>query len=396
MRLRDRLRDLGFGPGLTGPDSSWKLWEYSEDMPGGDEIRKKVLDVVNRVELAILCFSDETANTGWMSDEAAWCVQKIVDTTQELKHIIPVWVGPHPRDLRPHSIEDRNVLDAAEGTEEQLQRVVDNVIEKLAAEAPVAVPAALFAITQNQCDDLFAGWTKTPDEASQALQNLCLAMGMKDPPPLYDLFKARYGKKVEDFAPFNGTPGDAAVPVPPRQTLIDLIDEVVRTVNVARTTSAQNRQPPIYIRWVHDGLTGNVTAIRDLWDTRESLLIIDSISMLEPQIREVVRDLPRMDRSSVLWLPPYTQHTAKVTEAIELSIKPVKRLGDELRKIEQQPHRSIAFDASNPVAVRLWLLRTLAVVNGGIAPMDSNIDGIRAAGKARISLSTLRSTGLGG
>src|SRR5436309_2150692 len=84
-----RLRDLGLGV---------DLWEFSENMPAGVTIHEHVLDIIHQVDLAVVCFSDVTAERDWIRTETDWCYKERDDRRRQGGdfHILPVWIGPHP------------------------------------------------------------------------------------------------------------------------------------------------------------------------------------------------------------------------------------------------------------------------------------------------------------
>src|SRR5512145_2754909 len=85
LPLRDRLRDVGL-----------KLWEYSEDMPGGVNIHADIIKAINQVRVALICFTDATAQREWIVRESEWCFKTLNDGDKQLRYVIPVWVGDHP------------------------------------------------------------------------------------------------------------------------------------------------------------------------------------------------------------------------------------------------------------------------------------------------------------
>ncbi len=85
----------------------------------------------------------------------------------------------------------------------------------------------------------------------------------------------------------------------------------------------------------------------------------------------------------MVWLPPYTQHMVQLEPELARTVAFVGRLGDEFRRLEQRPERAVTFDASTPLAVRLWLRRTLATFSDEPAPQADLIRSIQddTAGK---------------
>ena len=366
LKLRDRLEALGL-----------PIWEYREHMPVGAQIHATVNDAINASRLAIICFSDTTADRDWITREVDWSFKAIKDGDREMKEILPVWIGPHPEDRIPRLLAEShyNVFDLAGGSDAFLVKLSLQVLDKLGEQAPHLVPAALFSMTQAQCAELFNLWQPREDPAYEGLQRLCRTFGMASPPELFQLLSQRYGDRPEDLAPFQSG-----------RLLIDIVYEVLKRINLERIG---RRQRPILLRWVHDELFGTPEQrrwARDLWRSGDSLQIIDSVSSFHP----VFRDLQMPDpldptRAALLWIPPYTQITADLDEPLGNTVHVLDALGDAFRHIDEAPGRSITFDTGSPLSLRLWLLRMLSGIPDAAAPLQGNV----AAMSSKLSLNSL-------
>ena len=369
----ERLKRLGIS-----------VWEYSEDMPAGSRIQEQVMDVINDVRVALICFSDTTAKRPWIETEVAWAIQAQRNGNQPLEHVIPVWVGPHPNNLMPSLLAQMQyvVLDVSDGSETAYARLMNDIVEKLGTEAPIIVPAALYAMTAQQCEHLFTGWAAAKPPA--ALHAVCTMVGMGEPPTLYQLLKQRYGAQPEDLTPFA-----CAEPI------TATISTIVATVNGQR---AADDKSPLYLRWVHRALAGELGDraqgdARDQWLQGDSLLIVDSVSALHPDVNQELQALPELTKTAVVWLPPYTQHMMQVEPELARTVSFVRRLGDEFRRLEQRPERAITFDAGTPLAVRLWLRRTLASFADEPAPHVDLIRSIQGEAPSRRPLKRMLRAG---
>ena len=369
-KLRDRLKDLGL-----------PIWEYSEDMPSGGQIHDKILNAINQVKVAIVCFSDETAERKWISDEVAWCVQNCKDITKKLKRVVPVWVGAHPDNKIPHLLEDLNlsvsdVTDLSTGVDTAaMAKLVRDVHKHLGSDAPMVLPAALFVMTKNQCRDLFR-----QDLPNGHLTGLCEATGMRVPPDT-NLLLDRYGDKgSEDFSPFRAN-----------EPLSALMQGIVRRINASR---ARLGRRPIFLRWMQEELSdlANEEA-RSVWSGGYSLLIVDSLSAFHPDIRARILNLPDpadRARQAVLWVPPYTQHTAGLDRLlISTARAAVSRVADVLAQWEQQPERFIAFDSSTSDSIARWLHRALSEMPDDLPPLPVNIASVKPPGSSGVTLREL-------
>ena len=359
LRLRDRLEALGI-----------TVWEYREHMPVGAQIHETVNAAINAARLAVICFSDETADRDWITREVDWCFKAIKDGDREMMEVLPVWVGPHPEKKIPKLLDENHysVFDLEGGDDAALAKLALQILEKLGEQAPHLVTAALFAMTKTQCSELFDAWQaagQTDDPAYKGLRSLCATLGMVSPPELFQLLSQRYGDRPEDLAPFQSG-----------QPLIDSIYEILERINVARIG---RKQRPILLRWVHKELFGTVaekTWARDLWRSGDSLLIVDSVSTFHPAINANVLKLPTSldsKRAALLWIPPYTQLTASLDEPLGSTVHVVDPLGDAFRSLAEEPSRPITFDTGTPLALRLWLLRMLGGIPDATAPIQGNI-----------------------
>jgi TIR domain len=358
LRLRDRLKALGL-----------EIWEYQGDMPAGADINETVLQAINEARLAIICFSDETAEREWITREVDWCFKVVKDRAEKLgDFILPLWVGPHPESKVPKLLAGNSVFDLwSPGVDAALPRLAEDILARLGLEAPQVVPTALFAMTRTECGELFAKWAAIPedDPVHRGLCRLCAVLGMKNPPALFDLLLQRYDTRPEDFAPFQ-----------PGRPLIEMVYESLAKVNAARMAAGSR---PIFLRWVHDELFGTSEQnkeARDLWLSGDSLLILDSISAFHEKIQSRILRLPSsLDRSraAVVWIPPYTQLTADLEEPLGTTVDIVDSLGDDFRRLEEEMKRSISFDTSTPLSLRLWLLRTFGSLSSASTPLQGNV-----------------------
>lgn len=352
LRLRDRLTDLGL-----------QVWEYSDDMQAGSQVHDKILDVINQVRMAIICFSDETAERKWIETEASWCYQVFKNQTHPLKHILPVWVGPHPQNKIPAVLRDTQfaVSDLSSGSEESLRRLVRDIFQRMGREAPRTVPAALFAMTLQQFQGLFQA------NPPQNLANLCRALGM--PIDLLPFLASRFGDTPEDLAPFQ--PG------------LRLVDSIQRTLREANRWRIRNKRRPVFLRWVTRGLVGPGAQdeVRDRWRSGESLLVVDSVSTFHPDLQASLMGMPDLTpRTALLWVPPYTQHVAAQEQTLRSTAGVISRLGDAFRDWEREPRRSIAFDTGTSASLRVWLHRTFDSISDQEEPDESLRESVQEEG----------------
>ena len=361
LRLRDRLASLGI-----------KVWEYSEDSAAGAQIHAEILKVVNEVQVAVICFSDATAGANWITTEVAWCWQRRLDPQSPLKTIVPVWVGPHPANVMPQLLRDNSIAptDLEAANDDRLARFDEKILAAFGREAPEVVPAALFAMTAAEYQALMANVPQ-----NWAVQDLCAKAGMELPPALFASLLKRYGPRLEDFDPFG-----AAMP------LIDTIQAEVAAANRWRLRNGRNRRP-VVLRWIQNDVYD--TAARKLWTGRDSLLIIDSISMFDQGIAQRVKDLPDLIRTSLLWIPPYTQQGAMMEQSLKAVAGKIPRFGDLYETWSSEPFRHITFDSQTAVALRLWLHRALAEIASFQNADPEALETMNGIRDARVDLGSL-------
>jgi hypothetical protein len=366
LPFRDRLREVGL-----------RVWEYSEDMPAGAHIHDDILKTINNVQMAIICFSDATAERDWIHTEAAWCYQTYKEGNRPLKNILPVWIGPHPADKLPPPLvgTDLRAFDLASGGNDAVGKLLFDVFKQLGREAPRVVPAALLAMTRQQCAALFAG-----QPSNEILSQLCLAVGM-EAQNLAGVLEPRYGPTPWDLSPFA-----------PDERLIDYVNATLTKANERRIASGQR---PVWLRWMHDELfgPGSSQPMRNLWAAGDSLLIVDSVSTFHPEVTAQLAKLPQpkfRTRSAVLWVPPYTRHTARLENALRATAATVGDMGDAFDDWENEPQRPIAFDTGTSVAMRLWLYRAFLGIADGVEPIFDQAAAFRnGVGSQAVSLAQM-------
>jgi hypothetical protein len=366
LALKDRLLDVG----LT-------VWEYKESSAAGGNIHQEIIKAINAVEVAIICFTDDTANRDWIVREAEWCFKTLTDGDKSLKHIIPVWVGDHPLNKVPPILNDArfNTKDLANPTSMQLEQFIKDLFQRLRREEPRVTPAALFAMTADQCQELFKRPAKIKD-----LSALCSAAGMKPGPNLVKHMSARYGQRAEDLAPFL-----------PGETLLQLVNSLLRQANEIRIRKGRR---PVMLKWMQDELVGpgQQQASRNEWVEGDSLLVVDAASSFHPDIQQRLLNLPqptRAERGTLIWLPPYTQHTAPIEQTLQTATvaSNIGHLGDAFSQWrERKSLRAVTFDTYTCTGAALWLRRALLDVEDAPDPVPTRVSSMRNAFTARFDL----------
>jgi hypothetical protein len=358
--------------------------EYGEAMQGGEPIPAAVMQWIKQSKIAVIFYSDETATREWITTEVAWCVSALED--RSIKKIIGVHIGPQsensemPMLLRAESLNVRQLTeDVAHhpflGGESEAFKLARSIAEYSGIEKVQVLPAAVFAMRRAQAEEVLVNAERTLEGMSfkDYWRNLCGALGMGNPPELLERLKKRYGDTAEDLRPYeNG------------ETIIELVNGSLRALNERHKDDTKRRWPPLFVRWVHDDLLSSDSAVSDdadsLWRQGPSLLVIDSLSTWAPEIRTAISArVSEWGRSSLLWIPPYTQQIGAMDQAVDDALKIVFRVRSAFRAAEKDLSRTVTADAMNGWAMRRWLDRVLHTLTDRQLPSDIAVDAMQQA-----------------
>jgi TIR domain len=361
-----RLRSLGLDP---PKDSSLpRVLEYSHDMSAGDNIPAEVMGWINASTIAVLCLSDSTLKRPWIITEAAWCASAKANGT--LEHVIPIKVGPLDKaSLAPiaHLVPPSTafVADVSTGSEEELVKLSRTLFERLGRQQPKMLPVAVIAMNETEAGNLFANWDALVLSGDAApLWEICAAVGMQGPPEAFQVLRERYGPRAEDLMPFG------------HETLATIVHEGIAEVN--RTRAGR----PILERWIHDELTSSDNAIRkaarDVWRAHDSVLLIDSLSIFNNNVRQRLQLVqPDVHRDAFVCLPPYTRRTGAVDRALTVLMNTVPYTQLEpffQRWSDPSPATAVTFDMSTQIALRSWFYRKLLSIPDDDRPIGDTVD----------------------
>jgi hypothetical protein len=362
----------------------WTVHEYSDDQVAGS-IDDMVAGYVNDCEIALIFVSPRSVKKDWLIKEANWCSLRRTNCRaagqKERPVILPVILGnvaeneltpdlKHP-DLRRFPLPDNPPDEVA------LRVVLDSVARTL-GETPYVVPVAMLAMDHKQAAALFDP-TKNP-KWPDTISNLCKNAGLL--PPMEAMLLDRYPGERDDFAPFsNGS-------------LKKTLELTLKLANEARRERGAKR---LSLWWCTDALFSTADMelkkrARSLWQSRESILMVDSLSILHPDIQRDFNNLPSPRNAAdgaVLWLPPYTRHTAQLATLIEATLSEiagqVQRLYDKYQAwgVEnQEPY--IAFDIGTDPTLRRWFFRAFGDMGSAARPIATNIMAVTAQYAATI------------
>ena len=363
-RLADRLGQEGF-----------TVDEYSRD-PTGGSIRRNVQRYIESAELALVCLSAAAANSDWVHQEVAWCDFQYMKSG--LPEIIPLILDkPNvPEAQWPPKLVDNDVRKfvlPAVPDDADLDRILDTISKTLRGEVRRVIPAVLLAFNQEEARVELA-----KPETRALLEPLCQSVGIDWDRGGKELILNRYGATAEDFAPF--PPGGA-----PPVTIKDLVQQALQVANRERTRTA--KKPPLGIWWCTEEISNNQDPdygrAAKLWQTGSSILIIDSISLLDRKspLADRFLDLPDPNNaatSALLWVPPYTFHTALLEQTTERALRPLNRLFQKFNRwnTETSPPY-LAFDIGTRPTLRHWLHATFYHADVELMPDASAIAAMR-------------------
>lgn len=340
-----RLRAFGFD-----------ITEYEHDMPPAARIREEVEGWIKRAHMTIVLYTDTTVDRPWITAEMAWAAREVDERKMKL---LAVDVQPGGSAKKPMFVETMDLLIST-GTEQSMRRLAEDVATKSGMPVPQILPAAIFAMTEARAQAIFSTPALTVGTSNfEAYRtDLCERLGMGSPPGLFDWLRARYGERPEQLAPFE-----------PGTNLLDIVYDRLAAVNQQRLDQELR---PLFIRWVHDELQSNnhsdYDEAADLWTSGPSLLIIDSLSMWDEQVRAAIQNVPEWGRSAVVWLPPYTQQTARLEPSLEDALGLVQLVRRQFRAADEDPLRTVTHDPMSKRSLARWVHRVLHGIEDELIP----------------------------
>ena len=354
--LRDALKNSGYS-----------VDEYSDD-PAGGNISANVHRYVDKARLVIFVFSANSAGQPWIQTEVDWVYYRRVKG--QYPEVIPLLVGDVDQGSLPHLIQKDPLLRKFKvptgplSNDDELQ-LKETVRVTLGLPPPMVVPAALFAMNRQQAEALLA-----TSKVKDSLSALCGTVGMAPFPQLKDSLLQRYGEKAEDFSPF------------PDKSLKEVVQQTIAATNTARLTRAD--PTPLWVWWCTEALLDTThhdyEAAAALWEQGPSIAVIDSISVLNPAVYNDFVNLPQPHQaasSALLWVPPYTLHTAQLEKVTENTFTQLNRLLQKFRTWGAESGGSyLAFDIGTRPTLRRWIYQAFVDVKSQ-APRSDNLVAMR-------------------
>lgn len=354
--------------------------EYRQGVTGGGEIRPWIVDSINRAKVVVAILSEQALqHSKWVQEELTLAAGRLNDPDNPLGQLIPVRVGAVPDRqipvmLQPDRLRFLNV--APEPTESQLELLINELTWALGREMPFVIPAAIFAMTSDE----FAKFSDPGDKHGALprtrLTALCQGSGM----PLADLWEQlgrRYGATAGEFTPYADQADNA-------RRLVDVTQGALRVVNEKR---ARTQQRPLLLKWYSRG-DFNQPGLRDRWRMGHSLLIVDSLSALDPAIAAELEKLPRPrleQKAAVIYLPPYTRHSVQLENMIRACLEGHSFLSDVFRDWQDgNEPPGLAFDLPTGTSLRRWLDQFLLTLETALEPDVGNVSKMQGDQPARL------------
>ena len=349
-------------------NAGFEVTEYSEDATGGG-IDQNVRRYVDEAKLAVFVLSPGSIGKQWIQTEVDWCYYRRV--REGRPEIIPLMVGTVAKTDLPHLIQKDPLLrtfpvPAGPLSSDNLIQLQETIRQTLDLPSPIVVPAAFFAMTRSQATTLLE-----EGKMNDLLSGLCSTVGMEPFPALAKSLLNRYGDKPEDFAPFPGG------------TLKEFVQQTIGQTNASRRLEGDDT--PLWIWWCTEALLNQENDDNELastlWERGPSIAIVDSISVLHPDVRQLFTNMPEPEQaatSALLWVPPYTLHTAQLEEVTESSVKQLNKLLRKYKKWGSESGGSyLAFDIGTRPTLRRWIHQAFVNVQARPKPRSDNVAAMR-------------------
>jgi hypothetical protein len=118
-----------------------------------------------------------------------------------------------------------------------------------------------------------------------------------------------------------------------------------------------------------------------LWKRGPSIAVVDSISIFDETIEKSFLGLPDPDQaasSALLWVPPYTLHTAQLEGLTEEALKKLLRLFNRFKAFQSESGGAyLAFDIGTRPTLRRWIHQAFVNVTSRPVPQASSVAAMR-------------------
>jgi hypothetical protein len=336
QELTSRLEEAGLS-----------VFEYSRSMLPGDVIDITVMHEIDAAKVAIVCISDTSMPREWVKNEIAWLHHARHQDRGLLRAIIPVQTGVLDENTIPGLLANTSIYHfeiGARSRESTLDDLMRAVHKNLGKPAPILFPAVILAMNAQQFPML---GTVMPPEQAHVCAHLAAAVNA-----FPNAFAQRYGLDALDFRPFA-----------PDRPVVEVIKAAIREQNRARVV---RNEPVLILKWMNS----------DLWSadpdrqqragatlrSNSRLLIVDSLSMHHPEIRNMLNDIPDLapDRTGLVWVPPYSHWTRQLEDQIlqaTLATSRIRFLFQDWIRSDWGAERAFwrTFDIGTPASLWNWI-----------------------------------------
>jgi hypothetical protein len=302
-------------------------------------------------------------------DELAWACQALEAADRPMRAVAPLRVGNLAKKKHPAAIAKFNLYVADLLSPSDLDWGIDRLIRDLCAQLnrqpPLVIPATVIAMDATRCDELLKDVS-----SCTAHFDACEALGMTCKPGDLDRLRKRYGTDSFALRPFAD-----------ERTIRDHLRRTENSLNalgiLPNDTGTHAKPNSIHFKLIDPNLLiSNDPALqfaRDVWRSTRHLIIIDSFSLLDQALEQLLANILQLagdDRRALLCLPPYTRHTASIPQLLKRTVELKSCLGIKLawddwsNKLEHE----IAFDIASEPALHRWLLAALSQLAGPSRP----------------------------
>lgn len=362
-RLYERLREYNL-----------EVWEYGSaaQLAG---VSSDVHGAIGRSRIAVFCISDEAIGRDWFKAEQS-AVRQAIGPDGIFFVKVGALAPEQPFLAADLAEKSRTLIDLSDpANEHEYSRFLQSISHKLGASfPPITVAAALISLTEAEFHSLFVQCTQggprqkrwgelvehchrigmgrhvEPKLSTDGAEQLAGVPELGEPAShhLETELAQRYGKTVEDFAPFDDHP------------LVTHVSEIIRMINI-RCGSGRR----IHLKWLHHQLTSaNEDVRREAqaeWASTNTLAVIDSVAVFSEHLAtcvDLILDTPGSSPTAVIWVPPDTRHLTRLARRSIANV--TDRLAHWFRHLDLYPDRSLAFDLSDSASLRQRLHQLLS------------------------------------
>jgi len=203
------------------------------------------------------------------------------------------------------------------------------------------------------------------------VRDVSTAAGMSWQEPLPPELLARYGETSRDFAPY------------PSLTMEQIVNDAVEAINATKSRN----DVPLDIAW-HDStwLVGTSDdarfARKEHFVPGSYLVVVDSISLLHERVLDEFRSITalttRNDLRALIWVPPYTRHSAVIESRIAQMTASNLVLEPAFSDWTSVMSRAIAFDAPGKTSAKRWIHSALTSLLAQTGPLAVRVKEVAA------------------